>query len=256
VFSHESAATWPNWELKVGTSSTLSLTLQFILSLDPLCLADMRALYPKFEGLFQKHVKDARLDGISKKSPEFKTLKLDVMSLWALQEKHDPLHPATRSALIQALLVEHNVQLALQLLESAEVNNNGSGMVTRFVSYWSGSRGEEYFKNQMKTAAAKNPDSHFLKQLDMIEEKDLRPTVQNAKALAHKELSRSIDTVVNNMTHAVLAMQQDHCKMAVQAEVDNEERNVLDDARVEFIREINKRLQGNEIRELTHLFKA
>ncbi|KAF8260139.1 hypothetical protein EI94DRAFT_1897819 [Lactarius quietus] len=220
------------------------LILQVVGSRYSLRLSDMRALYPKFQSLFQKDVKDARFDGISKKSPEFKALKLDVMSLWFLQEKHEPLPPAKRSSLVQALLIEHNAQLALQLLEGTEVNTNGSGMVTRFVSYLSGSSGEEYFKNQMKTVAANLPDSRFLERLEKVEDEDLRSTIQNAKALAHKELSRSIDTAVNHMTHAVLAMQQNHCKIAVQAEVDNEERNVFDDALVEFIREINKKSAG------------
>lgn len=187
---------------------------------------------------------DAWLDGVLKRSQDFKALKLGVVSLWSIEEKHGRLLPATRPALIQALLVEHNVQLAWQLVEGAEQNSNGSSMVTRIVSYWSGSRGEEYFRTQMKTAAAILPDPQFLQQLESTDDEDLRPTVQDAKALAHKELSRSIDTVVNTMTHAVLAMQQDNCKMAVQVEIDNEERKALNDALVEFIRKINKMSAG------------
>jgi hypothetical protein len=189
-------------------------------------------------------VKDARLDGVSKRSQEFKALKLGVISLWSIEEKHGRLRPAARPALVQALLVDHNIQLAWQLVEGMEQNTNGSNMVTRIVSYWSGSRGEENFRTQMKTAAANLPDSQFLQRLESTDDKDLRSTVQNAKALAHKELSRSIDTAVNNMTHAVLAMQQDNCKMAVHVEVDNEEKKALNNSLLEFIREINKKSAG------------
>ena len=189
----------------------ISLTCELIPSLDSLRLSDIRALYPNFESLFQKHVKDARFDGVSKRSPEFKALKLGVISLWSIEEKHGRQRPATRPALVQALLVEHDVQLAWQLLEGAEQNTNDpawSLALCRLVRFQRGG----IFKNQMKTAAANLPDSQFLQRLESTDDKDLRSTVQNAKALAHKELSRSIDTVVNNMTHAVLAMQQDHCK--------------------------------------------
>jgi hypothetical protein len=191
-------------------------------------------------------VKDARLDGVSRRSQEFKALKLGVVSLWSIEEKHGRLRPPTRSSLIHALLVEQNVQLAWQLVGGPEQNSNGSSVVTRIVSYWSGSRGEETFRTQMKTAAANLPDSQFLQRLESTDDKDLRSTVQDAKALAHKELSRSIDTAVNNMTHAVLAMQQDNCKMAVQVEVDNEERKALSDALVKFIREINTKSAGQQ----------
>ena len=72
----------------------------------------------------------------------------------------------------------------------------------------------------------------------------MRSTVLNAKAFAQQGLSYSIDSVVGKMTHAVLAMQQDRCKMSVKVEVENEERKVLDDALVQFIREINKKSTG------------
>jgi hypothetical protein len=200
-------------------------------------LSNICVLYPKFEGIFQKHVKEARFDVALRSSLDFKDLKRDVISLWHLQEKHGPLHPATRSDLVQALLVEHNFQRALQLFEKPEVNTNGSGMVTRVVSYFRGE--EESFKSQMRTAASNLPDSQFLQRLESLDDPELQSTVRNAKALAQKGLSKSIGAVVRKMTHVVLAMQEDHCRMFVQAEVENEEMKVLDDVLVEFIREIN-----------------
>lgn len=203
-------------------------------------LPDIRAQYPRFESIFQKEVEGARFDGVLKRSSDFKVLKVEVVSLWHLQAKHEHLPPATRSALVQALLVEHDFLLALQLIYKTNGSSNGPGMVTRALTYLSGSKGDETFKNQMRSAAANLPDSQFLQRLESIDDDDLRSTVQNARALAQKNLSHSIDAVVRKLTHAVLAMQQDYCRMSVQVEGEHEERKVLDDALVEFIREINK----------------
>ena len=210
-----------------------------MLSLDPLRLSDIRALYPNFESLFQRHVKNARFDDVSKRSQKFKTLKIGVISLLSFEEKHGRLPPATRPAFVQAIIVEDNVELARQLVDGTEQNGNGSSTVSRIVSYLSGSRGGESFRAQMKTAAAKSPDSQFLQWLESTDDQDLRSTVQSAKALAHEEISRSIDKFVSTMTHAVLEMQQDKCKMAVQTEVDKNEKKALNDTVVEFIRQIN-----------------
>lgn len=119
-------------------------------------------------------------------------------------------------------------------------------MVTHIVSSSSGSSEEEYFKTKMKTAAANLPDSQFLLLLENTDDKDLRSTVQNVKALAYKGLSHSVDTVVNNMTHTILAMQRDHGTRTVQAELEKEERKVVRNALIEFIREINKKSVGQQ----------
>jgi len=203
-------------------------------------------IYPKFEGIFQKHVKDARLDVVLNKCQDFQALKVDVVSVWHLREKKGRLDQGLRSTLVQVLLLEHNLQLAMQSLEEAGDNTNRPGIVTRTVSFLSGSRDEETFKNQMREIAAELPDSQFLQRLDSesIDDNDLRFTVQIAKVIAQKKLSSSIDAVVKRMTDAVLAMKYDQCGMYAKREVENEEKRVLDDARIEFIGEINKKSAG------------
>ncbi|KAI9443805.1 hypothetical protein H4582DRAFT_1846182 [Lactarius indigo] len=198
-------------------------------------LSDIRALYPTFESIFQRHVKDAKFDGVLEKNLDFKALKLDVISFWHLQEKYGHLDPETRSALVQALFVEHDYQRALEVLEESDRSANGSSIATHFVSYLSGSRGEEFFEDQMKTATANLPDSRFLERLESTRDEDLRSVVRRAKTLAQRELSYSIDAVVHEMTHAVLTMQQEHCRMSIQVEVENEERKALDDALVNTV---------------------
>jgi hypothetical protein len=96
----------------------------------------------------------------------------------------------------------------------------------------------------MKTATANLPNSQFLQRLESLDDMELRSTLLNAKALAQKGLSKLIDSMVRKMTHVVLAMQQDQCRMFVQAEVKNQETKVLDGVLVEFIREINKRSEA------------
>ncbi|KAI9434861.1 hypothetical protein H4582DRAFT_2080533 [Lactarius indigo] len=203
-------------------------------------LSDIRAHYPKFESIFQGHVKDAKFDCVLEKNLDFKALKLDVISFWHLQEKYGHLHPETRSALVQAFLVEHDYQRALEVLEETDRRAIRSSIAAHFVSYLSSSRGEEFFEDQIKTAAANLPDSRFLERLESTRDEDLRSVVRRAKTLAQRELSYSIDAVVHEMTHAVLTMQQEHCRMSIQVEVKNEERKALDDALVKFVREINK----------------
>ncbi|KAI9443812.1 hypothetical protein H4582DRAFT_1039790 [Lactarius indigo] len=203
-------------------------------------ISDIRTLYPEFEGIFQNHVKNANFDGVLKKSPNFKTLKFDVISLWHLQEKHGHLRPETCSALAQALFIEHDHQRALGLLEEARGSAKESSMA-HFVSSLSSSRGMESFKNRINTAAANMLDSRFLERLESTEDEDLRFAVRSAKTLAQRELSHSIDAVVHEMTHAVLTMQQEIRRRRIQVEVEEEEKKALHDALVKFVREINKK---------------
>ena len=93
----------------------------------------------------------------------------------------------------------------------------------------------------MKRTAAQIPDSQFLRDLESTNDEDLQSAAQRAKVLAQRELSFSINEVVRTMTLNVLAMQQDLCGRHVLLQVDNEEREILKAALVEFIREINNK---------------
>ncbi|KAH9027352.1 hypothetical protein EDB84DRAFT_1500330 [Lactarius hengduanensis] len=203
-------------------------------------LPDIRAQYPTFENIFEKYIKDARFDDVPRKGREFRALKLGLISLWQLQSEHKHLGRESRSALVQALVFGHDFQQAFQLIQKR------SNMVVRFISsFWSDSSGAESFKNDMKKTAAQFSDSDFLQHLESINDEDLRLAAQSAKALAQTELSSSIDAVVKKITHAVQAMQQDLRGREVQLQVEDEEREELKGALVEFVREINKKsVQG------------
>ncbi|KAI9452888.1 hypothetical protein BJY52DRAFT_1124024 [Lactarius psammicola] len=221
-------------------------------------LSNFRALYPTFENIFERHVKDAKFDGVPMKGRDFKAMKLGVISLWHLQGKHKGMRRDTRSALIQALVIEHDFQQAFQLIQKM------SHFLTRWIfpswsSPWSGPKGAEYkadlFKNEMMKTAAHVSDSQFLQQLESSNDEDLRSVTRDAKAVAQTSLSSSIDTVVRKMTHDVLAMQQDLCGRQVQLQVDNEERDVLKIALVEFIREINKKSAAKGKNSTIYLYR-
>ncbi|KAI9443965.1 hypothetical protein H4582DRAFT_1049491 [Lactarius indigo] len=199
-------------------------------------LHDIRAQYPMFENTFEKYIKDARFDNVPSKDQEFKALKLGVLSLWQLQTEHKHLGRESRSALVQALVFGHDFQKAFQIIQKR------SSMVVRFISsFWSDSSWAESFKHDMKKIAAQISDAEFLQRLESINDEDLRLADQGAKVLAQTELSSSIDAVVKKITHAVQAMQQDHRGREVQLQVENEEREALEGALVEFVREINKK---------------
>ncbi|KAI9443933.1 hypothetical protein H4582DRAFT_2125919, partial [Lactarius indigo] len=215
---------------------------------NPVKLSGIRALYPEFEGIFRKCVKDAKFDDVPRKSRDFRALKLGVISLWHLLEQNKRLRSETRSALFKALVNDHNFQQAFQVLPKKSIVTRIISSFSRSISWsiWSGAdpKVEETFKNEMKQAAAQIPDSQFLQQLESTNEDDLRSAAQDAKAIAQSELLSSIDTVVEKMTHAILAMQQDTCGRSLHFQIANEEREVLNNALAEFIREINKQSVG------------
>lgn len=195
----------------------------------------MHALYPTFETIFARHIKDAKFDGVPIKSRSFRELKLGVVSLVHILNEHKRLRPETRSDLFQALVVEHNFQQAVSLLPRR------SSILTRWISsFWSNTGEDESFKYEMKRTAAQISDSQFLQEIESTDDEDMRSAAQRAKSLAERELSSLIDGVVKTMTHDILIMQQDLCGRQAQLLVENEEREVLKSALVDFIREINK----------------
>ena len=200
-------------------------------------LSNICALYPTLNNIFETRVKDAKFDRVPIKARNFRDLKLGVISLLRILDKYKRLRRETRSALFQALVVEHNFQQAFNLLPKKY------NLLTRWVStsFWADTREVESFRSEMRTFAAQLSDSQFLQDLESTEDENLRPVAQEAKVLAQRELSSSIDAVVKTLTHDVLTMQQDLCARQAQLQLENEEREVLKTALAEFVREINKK---------------
>jgi hypothetical protein len=98
---------------------------------------------------------------------------------------------------------------------------------------------EESLKREMKKMGNTVSDPNFLLELKGVDDGDLQSPIKGVVALACTQLSSSIDAAVTKMTHAVLQMQQDSCKSSIQLEFETEERRLLEDVLVAFIREIN-----------------
>lgn len=103
---------------------------------------------------------------------------------------------------------------------------------------------EDSLRREMKKIASAISDSVFLLGLKNLETEDLRPAIQEAETLAYPSLSSSIDDTVTKMTHAVLHMQQDSCKKAIQKEIRTEEARALKGVLVDFIRDLNAKSAG------------
>ena len=200
--------------------------------------SNIRALYPTFENIFEKHIQDAKFDSVPTKGRDFRHLKLSLISLWHLEREHKSVRRPgeTRSALIRALVVEHDFQQAFQLIPFQLIRKT-----TNAITRWFWSNPGESFEHDMKEKASQVSDSQFLQQLESRNDEDLRSAAQNAKVLAQTELSSSIATVVKTLTQNVLEMQKDICGRQVQLQSEHDEREVLKNVLVEFIREINRK---------------
>ncbi|KAF8267054.1 hypothetical protein EI94DRAFT_1830340 [Lactarius quietus] len=207
--------------------------------------SDIRTLYPTIEDIIERHIEDTIFDYVPTMCSDFKVLKFGVIALSQLLGENKHLRREARSLLFQAFVVEHDFKKALEILPK------GSNFPTRWKSsFWSdlrdGAFNEESFKKEMRKTVALVSDSQFLQQIWSTNDEDLRSVVQTANALAQTELSSSIDAVAKKMTQAAMATQQDMYGRDMQLQVENEERELLNVALGDFIREINKTSSGQQ----------
>jgi hypothetical protein len=215
--------------------------------LEPTRVDDLRQLHRDFNGIYKRHVDEAKFDGV--KGHEFKSLKERLIAVRHLLEKHPDVGPGKRTELIQAVLSEDNLQRAQQIFPKSDKNNQSgktSSYWSTFTGLFSGSKetDEESLRTDVKKITSSTSDSSFLLQLEGVDDRDLEVAIKAAVDLACSQLSSSIDTAVKKMTHAVLRMQQDECRKLMQREIETEERKVLDGKLAEFIQVINKVFDG------------
>lgn len=214
--------------------------------LEPTRVDDLRQVYRDFNGIYKRHVDDARFDII--KGHEFKSLKERLIAVRHLLEKHPEVGPGKRAELIQTVLSEDNFQRAQQIFPKSDKNTNQSGKTSSpswwstFTGFFSGSKetDEEMLRADLKKITSSISDSNFLLQLEGVDDRDLEAAIRVAVDLACSELSSLTDTTVKKMAHAVLRMQEDECKRSMQREIETEERKELGGKLSDFIHAINE----------------
>lgn len=204
---------------------------------------DLHQLYRDFNGIYQRHVDEARFDVV--KGHEFKSLKERLIAVRHLLEKHPEVGSGKRAELIQAVLSEDNLQRVQWIFPKSDKNNQSGkapSLWSIVTGFFSGSKAtdEESLRTDVKKITKNTSDSDFLLQLEGVDDKDLEVPIQAAVDLACSQLSSSIDSTVKRMTHAVLWMQQEECKRLMQREKETEERKVLSRKLADFIQIINK----------------
>ena len=200
---------------------------------------NLRLVYHDFDGIYNRHVVDAKLDTVKK--AEFRSLKERLITVHHLLEKYPELAPGRRTELIHAVLSEDNLHHVQQIFPKPDKDNQPS-LWSIVKGFFSGSKDtdEESLRMDVKKKTNSVSDSKFLLELKGVDDKDLEATIQAAVGLACSQLSSSIDKAVKKMTHAVLRMQEDECKRSVQLRIEMEERKEHRRKLADFIHAINE----------------
>ena len=156
-----------------------------------------------------------------------------------LLDKHGNLPTETRLALVKALL-EGDFNRAQNLLSKID---GKKGADSGWRSFFSGGSGDN-LNRDMRMLAGNISDSQFLLDMNNISNTETRSAIQEIEALAHAQLSSSIDAAVKEMTRNVLAMQLEFCNRSMQRELESEGRKWLNTALAEFIRDVNAQMSG------------
>ncbi|KAI9460720.1 hypothetical protein F5148DRAFT_255942 [Russula earlei] len=204
-------------------------------------LSDLDSLYPDFRTVYSKYFDDARFNTALGLDPRFESLKVRLISVLYLVEKNQHMTTESRAELIEAVLLEGNFRRAQRAL-SRTVEEKRLGSIAR--SPLSTAAGSEDLEKEMRTLAARYPDTQFLLMLKSRRNETLRPVIEEVEALAHTQLTSSIDAVVKAMVHAVLATHQVYRERSVQHEIESEERTSCAKLLVEFIQDINSLAAG------------
>ena len=218
-----------------------------LISLDFVLVDDLRLVYPEFDSIYQRHIKN-KFDSI--KGHDFKSLKERLLLVRYLLSKNRDLDPEKRKELIKVLLSEGNLHEAQKMIPNSEKKGLLSKALRVVPPFFGGQSGTEsdveVLKKEMKKIASAVSDSEFLLGLKSIEIEDLRPAIQEAETLAHTSLLSLIADTVKKMTHAVLHMQQDICKKEIQKNIQTKTARVMRGALVNFIRDLNAKSAGRK----------
>jgi hypothetical protein len=173
-----------------------------------------------------------------RRNGEFEARKLRLVSVRHLLKEHQDLHPGRRADLIQSIL-GGDFNGAQRFLPAEEKSPTVFGLVTTAFGSLLTYPSDEPLKSEMKVISARLSDSRFLLELKDVDDKDLRSVIQEIEALAHSLLSSLIDKTIGNMTHEILAMQQEHCRRAIRDQLKSEATKRQNELLVNLIHVLN-----------------
>ncbi|KAH9047481.1 hypothetical protein EDB83DRAFT_2317547 [Lactarius deliciosus] len=173
--------------------------------------------------VYQKHVQNARFGIALRRDSYFENRKLRLVA-----------------ALLKGDF--HRAQNLLSKTDGKKRADSGGWSVGNIFSGGSG----DFLGRDMRMLAGGITDSQFLLDMKSITETEARPATQEIETLAHAQLASTIDAAVKAMTRNVLAMQQEYCTRSIQHEMESEERKSLNNALIEFIRDVNAQSSGRQ----------
>jgi hypothetical protein len=207
-------------------------------------LSNLNASYPDFQEIYRSHFQCVNFDTVLMCDRDFEARKIILVSARHLLEKHQRLHPEKRAQLAESLL-EGDFNTAQCI---ARETKTGLTMIPSWIrrpfnaisGLPSPSDGESLIR-EMKSLAARNSDSQFLLEMKGVHDEVLRPMIQEIEALSHSLLSSLINTTVDTMARAVMAMQREVFKRTLRCEIENKEMKLQNEALKEFIQKLNAR---------------
>src|SRR5712675_567393 len=129
-------------------------------------LSDLESLYPGFRTVYQRHLDHARFDTTLRLDPRFESLKLRLITVRYLLEKNPDLDAGARADLIRTVLLEGNFRRAQQTFPRSGTDekkwSTPNALVAVGALFSTSSGPGESLEKEMRTLAAKVPDSHFL----------------------------------------------------------------------------------------------
>jgi hypothetical protein len=210
-------------------------------------LSDLESLYPGFRIVYQKYLDEARFDLVLRRDSGFESRKLRLLAVKNLLEKNQGLDARGRAELTHDVLVKGDFRLVQQKLSKTDEKKHAGTSVWGARSLFSApGSSEDSLEKEMRTLAARVSDAQFLGMIKSEGNKELWAVMDEVQTLAYTQLVTSIDAAVETMTHAVSAMQQEHCERAVQHEIDSEERKLRRKVLAKFIQDINAQAAGRQ----------
>ena len=206
---------------------------------DSMQLSDLKASYPEVQEIYRNHLQGARFDTVLRRDGDFGARKLRLVSVQHLLGIHQRLRRKKRTKLVQSLL-RGDFDKAQRILEESKRSSVVFALVASAVGACPPPPSNDgTLKGEMKNLSVRLSDAQFLLDMRDVNDEVLRPMIQETEALSHSLLSPLIDTTVDAMAQAVMALQQDAFRRNIQHDIESDEMKQRNGELAGFIRELN-----------------